>query len=77
VLLRNGGRLYLDVVSYPEYATPDCGSALDLVVQDKAAERILEGLLVDAGQQLREEGTARDISVFKSNAGRPGRWETA
>ena len=26
VLLRNGGRLYLDVVNHPEYATPDCGS---------------------------------------------------
>jgi proteasome accessory factor A len=72
VLLRNGGRLYLDLVSYPEYATPDCGSALDLVVHDKAAERILEGLLVDAGQQLRAAGTAGHISVFKSNAGRPG-----
>jgi proteasome accessory factor A len=72
VLLRNGGRLYLDAVSYPEYATPDCGSALDLVVRDKAAERILEGLLVDARQRLREEGTDGDISVFKSNAGRAG-----
>ena len=71
VLLRNGGRLYLDVVSYPEYATPECGHALDLVVQDKAAERILEGLLVN-GRRLSEEGTAGDISVFKSNAGRAG-----
>jgi proteasome accessory factor A len=70
--LKNGGRLHLDVVSYPEYATPDCGSVLDLVVHDKAGERILEGLLVDAGQRLREEGTAGDISVFKSNAGPAG-----
>jgi len=37
--------------------------------QVPAAERILEGLLVDAGQQLRAAGTAGDISVFKSNAG--------
>jgi proteasome accessory factor A len=71
-LLRNGGRLCLDVVSYPEYATPGCGSVLDLVVHDKAGERIVEGLLVDAGQRLREEGTAGDISVFKSNAGLAG-----
>jgi proteasome accessory factor A len=68
VLLPNGGRLHLEVVSYPEYATPGCGSVLDLVVHDKAGERILEGLLVDAGQRLREEGIAGDISVFKSNA---------
>jgi proteasome accessory factor A len=67
--LRNGGRLYLDMVGHPEYVTPDCGNALDLVVHDKAGERILEGLLEDAGQRLREEGIAGDISVLKSNAG--------
>jgi proteasome accessory factor A len=72
VLLRNGGRLHLDVVSHPEYATPECGSVLDLVVQDKAGERILEGLLVDAGQRMREEGIAGDVSVFKSNVGPVG-----
>jgi proteasome accessory factor A len=72
VLLRNGGRLCLDVVSYPEYATPGCDSVLDLVVHDKAGERTVEGLLVDAGQRLREEGTLGDISVFKSNAGLAG-----
>jgi proteasome accessory factor A len=71
-LLSNGGRLYLDAASYPEYATPECGNAPELVVHAKAGERILEGLLVDAGQRLREEGTAGDISVFKSNAGREG-----
>ena len=72
VLLRNGGRLYLDVVSCAEYETPECGSALDLVVCDKAGERIVEGLLVDAGRRLREDGIAGDISVFKSSAGRAG-----
>jgi proteasome accessory factor A len=72
VLLRNGGRLYLEVVSYPEYATPECDSVLDLIVYDKAGERILEGLLVDADQRLREEGIAGDVSVFKSTAGPAG-----
>ena len=67
VLLRNGGRLYLDAGRHPEYATPGCGSALDLVVHDKAGERILEGLLADADQRLRDEGIAGDISVFKSS----------
>jgi proteasome accessory factor A len=70
VLLRNGGRLHLDVVSCPEYATPECGSALDLIVCDKAGERIVEGLLADASRRLREEGIAGDIYVFKSSAGR-------
>jgi hypothetical protein len=50
-LLRNGGQLHLDVPSRPEYETPECDSALDLVVHDKAGERILEGLLADAGQR--------------------------
>jgi len=58
VFLRNGARLYLDVGSHPEYATPECDNVLDLVAHDKAGERILEGLLVDADRRLREEGIA-------------------
>src|SRR5664279_5653476 len=42
VFLENGARLYLDVGSHPEYATPECDSIYDLVVHDKAGERILE-----------------------------------
>jgi proteasome accessory factor A len=71
-LLPNGGRLQLDVVSHPEYATPACGDVRDLVVYDKAGERILEGLLADAARRLREEGLPGDISVFKSSAGSAG-----
>src|SRR5262245_27852044 len=65
VFLENGARLYLDVGSHPEYATPECDSILDVVVHDKAGERILEGLLVDADRRLREEGIAGDIYLFK------------
>ena len=68
VLFRNGGRLYLGAGRRAEYATPGCGSALDLVVHDKAGERILEGLLADADRRLSEEGIAGRISVFKSSA---------
>ena len=63
--LRNGGQLYLDVVGHPEYATPDCGNALDLVVHDKAGERILEGLLEDAGS-----GCAKRASPATSRCSR-------
>ena len=56
VFLRNGSRLYLDVGSHPEYATAECDDLTELVVHDKAGERILEGLLVDAEQRLAEEG---------------------
>src|SRR6266498_3810227 len=65
VFLRNGARLYLDVGSHPEYATPECDSVTDLVVHDRAGERILEGLLVDAEKRLHDEGIAGEIYLFK------------
>jgi proteasome accessory factor A len=72
VFLRNGARLYLDVGSHPEYATPECDSIVDLVTHDKAGERILEGLLVDAERRLREEGIAGDVYLFKNNTDSAG-----
>src|SRR5206468_1253430 len=72
VFLRNGARLYLDVGSHPEYATPECDNVLDLVTHDKAGERILEGLLVDADRRLREEGIAGDVDLFKNNTDAAG-----
>jgi proteasome accessory factor A len=72
VFLRNGARLYLDVGSHPEYATPECDSVLELVTHDKAGERILEGLLVDAERRLREEGITGDIYLFKNNTDSAG-----
>ncbi len=72
VFLRNGARLYLDVGSHPEYATPECDNLIDLVAHDKAGERILEGLLVDADRRLREEGIAGDIYLFKNNTDSAG-----
>jgi DNA-binding SARP family transcriptional activator len=68
----NGARLCLGVGSHPEYATPECDSVMDLVAHDKAGERILEGLLVDADRRLREEGIAGDIYLFKNNTDSAG-----
>jgi len=72
VFLKNGARLYLDVGSHPEYATPECDDVVELVTHDKAGERILEGLLVDAERRLREEGIAGDIYLFKNNTDSAG-----
>ncbi|MCQ9325341.1 proteasome accessory factor PafA2 family protein, partial [Staphylococcus aureus] len=36
VFLPNGGRLYLDVGSHPEYATAETASIRDALIQDKA-----------------------------------------
>ena len=72
VFLRNGARLYLDVGSHPEYATPECDDIVDLVTHDKAGERVLEGLLVDAERRLRDEGIDGDVYLFKNNTDSAG-----
>ncbi|WP_420638099.1 Pup--protein ligase [Candidatus Poriferisocius sp.] len=72
VFLVNGARLYLDVGSHPEYATPECDSVYDLVAHDKAGERILETLIESAEQRLREEGIQGDIYLFKNNTDSAG-----
>src|SRR5579862_6835138 len=72
VFLKNGARLYLDVGSHPEYATPECDSLQSLVAHDKAGERILEGLVVDAEKRLHDEGIAGDIYLFKNNTDSAG-----
>jgi proteasome accessory factor A len=72
VFLENGARLYLDVGSHPEYATPECDSVQDLITHDKAGERILESLLAAAGARLHEEGIAGQIFLFKNNTDSAG-----
>ncbi len=72
VFLENGARLYLDVGSHPEYATPECDSILDLVAHDKAGERILEQLVNSAEARLREEGIRGVVFLFKNNTDSAG-----
>ncbi|SDO96175.1 proteasome accessory factor A [Pedococcus dokdonensis] len=72
VFLSNGSRLYLDVGSHPEYATPECDHVRQLVVHDKAGERIIEGLVADAQERLTEEGIEGEIYVFKNNTDSAG-----
>jgi proteasome accessory factor A len=72
VFLANGSRLYLDVGSHPEYATAECDDIPSLIAQDRAGERILEGLLLDAEIRLHEEGIEGDIYLFKNNTDSAG-----
>ena len=72
VFLQNGARLYLDVGSHPEYATPECDSIHDVVVHDKAGERNLEQLLTSAENRLADEGINGDIYLFKNNTDSAG-----
>jgi proteasome accessory factor A len=72
VFLENGARLYLDVGSHPEYATPECDTVHDLVAHDKAGERVLEALLSAAELRLHEEGISGDVYLFKNNTDSAG-----
>jgi proteasome accessory factor A len=72
VFLENGARLYLDVGSHPEYATPECDALVDVVAHDKAGERILEDLVRAAEERLTEEGIRGDIYLFKNNTDSAG-----
>ena len=56
VFLPNGGRLYLDVGSHPEYASAECASIEELLAQERAGELLLARLARQAQQRLRTEG---------------------
>ncbi len=72
VFLENGARLYLDVGSHPEYATPECDLLEDVVMHDKAGERILDSLIASAEERLRDEGIKGSIYLFKNNTDSAG-----
>ena len=63
VILPNGARYYVDH-AHPEYSTPECATPRDLVIHDKAGERILEASL-----RLTEEvlPLGQRVAVYKNN----------
>jgi len=61
-VLANGGRLYVDG-AHPEYSTPECTTARDIVLHEKAGERILAAAL-RAVEQVRGPGS---LLVYKNN----------
>jgi proteasome accessory factor A len=63
VVLPNGARYYVDH-AHPEYSTPECATARDLVVHDKAGERILARSL-EAVERLLPPG--HRLAVYKNN----------
>ena len=65
--LVNGARFYQDTGCHPEYSTPECDNILELVIHDKAGERLLEACLPAAEERLREEGLSGEIYIFKNN----------
>ena len=63
LVLTNGARLYVDH-AHPEYATPECRTARDLVVHDVAGERIVEAAARHAERALPPGST---MHVHKNN----------
>lgn len=67
LFLRNGGRLYLDVGSHPEYATAECDRLEDLLAQDRAGSAMLADLAVRGDAQLMREGVPAELHLFRNN----------
>lgn len=67
VFIPNGGRLYLDVGSHPEYATAECDNLADLLAQDLAGQQLMVDLVAQANQQLRNDGITGRIHLLKNN----------
>ena len=63
-VLTNGARYYVDH-AHPEYSTPECADALELVCADKAGERILARSMT-AARHLVEAG--QEVVVYKNNS---------
>ncbi|MCX6405225.1 MAG: Pup--protein ligase [Actinobacteria bacterium] len=67
VFLPNGGRLYLDVGSHPEYATAECDLLTDVLSQEKAGDEIVSEMARAAQAKLASEGISGRVFVFKNN----------
>jgi Pup amidohydrolase len=63
-VLTNGARYYVDH-AHPEYSTPECADALELVLADKAGERVLARSM-QASARVLEPG--QSIVVYKNNS---------
>ncbi len=63
-VLTNGGRLYVDG-AHPEYSTPECTNARDVVLYEKAGERLFDLCRQHANRQLPPHG---EILLYKNNS---------
>lgn len=63
-ILINGGRYYIDH-AHPEYCTPECTNARDLVKYEKAGELILDLSRMAAEELLPSN---QDIIIYKNNS---------
>jgi proteasome accessory factor A len=64
VILPNGARYYVDH-AHPEYSTPECASPRELVIHDKAGERVLERSLLELERAM---PGGQKITLYKNNS---------
>jgi proteasome accessory factor A len=67
-VLTNGARYYVDH-AHPEFSTPECADPLQVVLYDKAGERILARSMEAAARAL---PMGQGIVVYKNNSDRKG-----
>ncbi|MFQ5779291.1 MAG: depupylase/deamidase Dop [Nitrospiria bacterium] len=65
--LANGARFYNDH-THPEYSTPECGAIRDLIIHDKAGERIVQACT----DQRNAEIGSPVVQVYKNNTDHHG-----
>jgi proteasome accessory factor A len=63
-VLTNGARYYVDH-AHPEYSTPECSNALELVLHDRAGELVLRRSM-EAADRLLPAG--EEIVIYKNNS---------
>src|SRR3954469_12708828 len=67
VILTNGARLYVDH-AHPEYSTPECTNPRDVVIWDKAGERVM----ADAARRAATVPGTQPIQLYKNNTDNKG-----
>jgi len=72
--LANGAKFYSDTGGHPEYATPECLGARQLVCADQAGDRFLERVQNRANQRLKERGYQHQIYLYKNNSDGKETW---
>jgi Pup amidohydrolase len=66
-ILTNGARFYVDH-AHPEYSTPECTNAHDLVACDKAGELIIN----ECQKRIEEKFDGKKILIYKNNTDNKG-----
>lgn len=61
--LENGGRLYIDG-AHPEYSTPECVNPRDIVIYEKAGEKLMQVCIENANRIRKED---EKLFVYKNN----------